>query len=69
MFSVGDKVVCNTYDIKGVELNKIYTVKYIWHYSSEYVTIFLEENRQEYKIEDFISLKEYRKKKINKIFY
>ncbi len=65
-FKIGDKIVCiNTSYGKNVTIGKKYEVKFS---NYTYVNIFDDfGNYHEYKTNCFLSLKEYRKQKINNL--
>jgi len=76
MFSEGDKIVCIDIEPRKnddlqeqndvfLEKNKIYNIRYIFKQKTDY--ILLEESSGAFKVDRFVSLKDYRKQKLEKI--
>ena len=68
MFKIGDKIICiEDSDVRFLELNNIYTILDI---DIIYAVVYIKNENNfitDYNIERFISLKEYRKQKLQKI--
>lgn len=68
MFKIGDKIICiHDSNVKFLKLNNIYTILDI---DIIYAVVYIKNENNfitDYHIERFISLKEYRKQKLQKI--